>query len=82
MILEKQFSYKINSEDLTMFITIDYNGESIEEILNLSVVDYKTSESIDLTSIMNIYFTDQLDSMVDSVNWHELYREKLLQTEN
>jgi len=82
MILEKQFSYKINAEDITMFITIDYNGESIEEILNLSVVDYKTSESIDLTSIMNIYFTDQLDSMVDSVNWHELYREKLLQTEN
>ena len=82
MILEKQFSYKINAEDITMFITIDYNGESIEEILNLSVVDYKKSESIDLTSIMNIYFTDQLDSMVDSVNWHELYREKLLQTEN
>jgi len=82
MILEKQFSYKINSEDLTMFITIDYNGESIEEILNISVVDYKTSESIDLTSIMNIYFTDQLDAMVESVNWCELYREKLLQTEN
>ena len=82
MILEKQFSYKINAEDLTMFISIDYNGESIEEIINLSVVDYKTSESIDLTSIMNIYFTDQLDAMVESVNWHELYREKLLQTEN
>ena len=83
MILEKQFNLVTKSEDtiledIMLHVMVDYYPESgIDEILNVSVTDHsKGGINIVLTELFDKFFSKQLDEIVESIDWLELYREK------
>ena len=77
MVLQKHIDYKLSDkEDTTIYLVVEFNGEEIEEIIEVSITDNLTNNNINLINILSLNFSNVIDEMIDSVNWYELYREK------
>jgi len=84
MILEQQFNFNDQQQDVTIHIMVDYIPETgVNDLLNISITDHSNDGiNIVLTDVMNQYFSTQMEEMIDSVNWYELYREKKIEYSN
>lgn len=82
MVLEKQFNYCVDKVDSTIHLIVDFNGDYIQEIIEISVTNHNTGKNIALDGFFDIYFPNLLDEIVDAVDWIELYRLKKLSLEN
>jgi hypothetical protein len=58
-------------------IAVDYNVEenTVEEIIRVYSINYDNNVETDLTAVFCEIHDKELDSIVESVNWRELYRE-------
>jgi hypothetical protein len=81
MILEKQFNFNDFQQDTTIHIMVDYHpATGVNDLLNISITDNSNGGiNIILSDIMNEYFTNQMEEMIDKVDWYELYREKKIE---
>jgi hypothetical protein len=63
---------------------VDYLPETgVNDLLNISITDHSNGGiNIVLSDIMNQYFSNQMEEMIDSVNWYELYRQKKIEYSN
>lgn len=84
MILNKQFNFNDQLQDVTIHIMVDYLPETgVNDLLNISITDHSNGGiNIVLSDIMNHYFSNQMEEMIDSVNWYELYRQKKIEYSN
>ena len=84
MILEQQFNFNDQLQDVTIHIMVDYLPETgVNDLLNISITDHSNGGiNIVLSDIMNQYFSNQMEEMIDSVNWYELYRQKKIEYSN
>lgn len=64
-------------EDLeeTLEIKVDFNPETneVDNIIHVWVVDKHRCIVSDILGLMTKYFEDQLESMIGSVDWREVY---------
>lgn len=81
MILEKQFNFNDQQQDVTIHIMVDYHPKTgVNDLLNISITDHSNDGiNIVLSDIMNQYFSNQIEEMISSVDWYELYREKKIE---
>lgn len=84
MILEKQFNFNDQQQDVTIHIMVDYLPETgVNDLLNISITDHSNGGiNIVLSDVMNQYFSNQMEEMIDSVDWYELYRQKKIEYSN
>lgn len=84
MILEQQFNFNDQIQDVTIHIMVDYLPDTgVNDLLNISITDHSNGGiNIVLSDIMNQYFSNQMEEMIDSVNWYELYRQKKIEYSN
>lgn len=84
MILEQQFNFNDQLQDVTIHIMVDYLPDTgVNDLLNISITDHSNGGiNIVLSDIMNQYFSNQMEEMIDSVNWYELYRQKKIEYSN
>tara|TARA_R110000868_G_scaffold337249_1_gene598117 strand:- start:499 stop:762 length:264 start_codon:yes stop_codon:yes gene_type:complete len=84
MILEQQFNFNDQLQDVTIHIMVDYLPDTgVNDLLNISITDHSNGGiNIVLSDIMNHYFSNQMEEMIDSVNWYELYRQKKIEYSN
>lgn len=84
MILEKEFNFNDQLQDITIHIMVDYLPDTgVNDLLNISITDHSNGGiNIVLSDIMNHYFSNQMEEMIDSVNWYELYRQKKIEYSN
>lgn len=84
MILEKQFNFNDQLQDVTIHIMVDYLPETgVNDLLNISITDHSNGGiNIVLSDIMNQYFSNEMEAMISSVNWYELYRQKKFEYSN
>lgn len=84
MILEQQFNFNDQLQDVTIHIMVDYHPETgVDDLLNISITDHSNGGiNIVLSDIMNHYFSNQMEEMIDSVDWYELYRQKKIEYSN
>jgi hypothetical protein len=81
MILEQQFNFNDQQQDLTLHIMVDYHPETgVNDLLNISITDHSNDGiNIILSDIMNQYFSNQMEEMISSVDWYEFYRQKKIE---
>jgi uncharacterized protein YpmS len=84
MILEQQFNFNDQLQDVTIHIMVDYLPDTgVNDLLNISITDHSNGGiNIVISDIMNQYFSNQMEEMIDSVNWYELYRQKKIEYSN
>jgi uncharacterized protein YpmS len=84
MILEQQFNFNDQQKDVTIHIMVGYLPETgVNGVLNISITDHSNGGiNIVLSDVMNQYFSKQMEEMIDSVDWYELYREKKIEYSN
>lgn len=84
MILEQQFNFNDQLQDVTIHIMVDYLPDTgVNDLLNISITDHSNGGiNIVLSDIMNHYFSNQMEEMIDSVDWYELYRQKKIEYSN
>ena len=84
MILEQQFNFNDQQQDVTIHIMVDYFPETgVNDLLNISITDHSNGGiNIVLSDVMNQYFSNQMEEMIDSVDWYELYRQKKIEYSN
>lgn len=84
MILEQQFNFNDQLQDVTIHIMVDYLPDTgVNDLLNISITDHSNGGiNIVLSDIMNQYFSNQMEEMISSVDWYELYRQKKIEYSN
>jgi hypothetical protein len=84
MILEQQFNFNDQLQDVTIHIMVDYLPDTgVNDLLNISITDHSNDGiNIILSDIMNQYFSNQMEEMISSVDWYELYRQKKIEYSN
>lgn len=84
MILEQQFNFNDQLQDVTIHIMVDYLPDTgVNDLLNISITDHSNGGiNIVLSDIMNHYFSNQMEEMIDSLDWYELYRQKKIEYSN
>lgn len=62
-----------------LMITVGYNPEKreVEGIIAVNAYDYATKTMINISEIMVLRFGDQLDQMINTIKWDELYAEEM-----
>ena len=61
---------------LEITVLFDREEKNVDRILSVRVFNWENDSHADVTAIMFEHFEEQLNSMVDSINWWELCREK------
>ena len=84
MILEQQFNFNDQLQDVTIHIMVDYLPDTgVNDLLNISITDHSNGGiNIVLSDIMNQYFSNEMEAMISSVDWYELYRQKKIEYSN
>ena len=67
-------TYGKDTASLTLSIAYDSDKMSVDRILSLYVFDHKYGITADITKIMTDQFGTQLNEMIASVNWEEIYQ--------
>lgn len=64
-----------DTASLTLSVAYDSDKSIVDRILSLYVFDHKYGTTTDITNIMADHFGTQLNEMVASVNWEEIYQQ-------
>lgn len=78
MKIEKEFNYNLNAENVSLYVSGDYDGDSLNEV-TIELINHNEGETINLTNVLGVFFPDAFDNIVENIKWHELYREKKLE---
>lgn len=77
MILDNVLQWNEDYDDVSLVIVVDYNpAHGVTEIINMTIVDNQTNQSIQITDLMAYHFQHQFWSMVEKINWHEIFLER------
>ena len=68
-------SYGKETTSLTLSVAYDSDKMSVDRILSLYVFDHKYGTTADISKIMTDQFSTQLNEMVASINWGEIYQQ-------
>lgn len=62
-----------------LILTVEYNRQdtTVTDIIAVEVVNLKTGKLTDITAIMWEQFEEQLDGMIEKIDWQEIYLEKI-----
>lgn len=70
-----QYKKKNMELESWLSITVDYDPKSdtVEGIVEIATYNCDKNTHTDISAIMAEQFSDQLDSMIDSINWRKEY---------
>jgi hypothetical protein len=79
----EQFKKGSNQTESSLSITVRYNEitNEVDKIISVTTYDFKTGVTTDITAIMAELFSDELDSMIDSIDWKEAALESVCEYE-
>jgi hypothetical protein len=68
-----QDQQELPHSDLSITVEFDPSESTVDEIISVTVFNWKTLETTDITAIMVEQFEDALDKMIEGINWCEEY---------
>jgi capsular polysaccharide biosynthesis protein len=74
MILDNVLQWNEDNDDVSMSIVVDYNpAHGVTEIINITIIDNQTNQSIQITDLLSFHFQHQIWSMVEKIDWHQIF---------
>lgn len=68
---------KMAESSLSILVDYDPETETVEQTMGAMLYNHIHNVSTDLTALLSEQFGSPLDSMIDSINWPEVYSETM-----
>jgi len=83
MVLNKSINHAEEHNDVMLTFIVDYHVDyGIEKIIDISITDISKSSTIEVTGLFETCFSSELETMLNSINWNEIYHETIYEIKN
>lgn len=74
-----QFKKLSDKRESCLSITVDYDPEydTVDGIIEVTCYNCEKNVTTDITAIMAEQFSNELDKMIDSINWRQEYADQM-----
>lgn len=77
MVMKLSQTFKINGQEMEVFVDYEDSTNTVEKILSISMTS--CGDTVDVSELMIRYFETDLNKIIDSIDWRDVWIENVVE---